>query len=233
MMLSIERGVVVFDGFKALDIDTFAVRDREVRVVIGPNGAGKTTLCDVISGKVRLTSGRCCFDGVDISEMREYQIARRGVGRKFQTPAVFGSLSARENLDLAGWREASTTGLQGEVDRVAQLVGLTSVIGIEARYLSHGQRQLLEIGMLLIARPKLLLIDEPAAGLNDSETAAMARLLIELAGHHTVIVIEHDMDFVRELHADVTVLHEGRVLAEGPMHVVQSDPRVAEVYLGR
>lgn len=230
-LLSIEQGVVVFDGFKALDIDMFAVRDREVRVVIGPNGAGKTTLCDVISGKVRLTSGRCFFDGTDISEMREYQIARRGVGRKFQTPAVFGSLSVRDNLDLAA--PGSATGVRQEIDGVARLVGLAKVIDIEARYLSHGQRQLLEIGMLLIARPKLLLIDEPAAGLTDSETAAMARLLIELAGHHTVIVIEHDMDFVRELGADVTVLHEGRVLAEGPMQTVQADPRVVEVYLGR
>jgi urea transport system ATP-binding protein len=228
MMLSIEHGVVVFDGFKALDIDGFAVRDREVRVVIGPNGAGKTTLCDVISGRVRLTSGRCWFDSVDISHMREYEIARRGVGRKFQTPAVFGSLSARDNLDLAAAKPS-----RDETDRVAHMVGLTAVIDTEARHLSHGQRQLLEIGMLLIARPKLLLIDEPAAGLTDSETAAMARLLIELAGHHTVIVIEHDMDFVRALHADITVLHEGRILAEGPMHVVQSDARVAEVYLGR
>jgi urea transport system ATP-binding protein len=230
-LLSIERGLVAFDGFKALDIDTFAVMDREVRVVIGPNGAGKTTLCDVISGKVRLSSGRCFFDGTDISDMKEYQIARRGVGRKFQTPAVFNSLSVRDNLDLAA--PGSAAGVRQEIERVTRLVGLAHLIDIEARYLSHGQRQLLEIGMLLIARPKLLLIDEPAAGLTDAETAAMARLLIELAGHHTVIVIEHDMDFVRQLGANVTVLHEGRVLAEGPMSAVQADPNVIEVYLGR
>lgn len=242
-LLQLERASVVFDGFKALDIDRFAVRDREVRVVIGPNGAGKTTLCDVISGKTRLTSGSCFFDGTDISAWKDFQIARRGVGRKFQTPTVFGSLTVRENLELAAaprggnavvrlLRRAGRE-VQQEIASAAAAVGVEPVLDVEARFLSHGQRQLLEIGTLLIARPKLLLIDEPAAGLSDSETVAMGRLLRQLAGHHTVIVIEHDMDFVRALDADVTVLNEGRILAEGPMHVVQSDPRVIEAYLGR
>jgi urea transport system ATP-binding protein len=241
-LILLENARVIFDGFVALDIDHFAVREREVRVVIGPNGAGKTTLCDVISGKTRLTSGRCCFDGMDITRAKDFEIAHRGVGRKFQTPAVFGSLTVRENLELAlplvggplrVLQRRPTPKLCEEVEQVAESLGLLAVSGVEAQYLSHGQRQLLEIGTLLLARPKLLLIDEPAAGLSDAETRAMARLLRQLAGRHTVIVIEHDMDFVRELDADVTVLNEGRVLAEGPMALVQSDPRVIDAYLGR
>jgi len=241
-LLRLEHVSVVFDGFKALDIDAFAVNDHDVRVVIGPNGAGKTTLCDVISGKTPATTGRCLFDGADITRLADYQIARRGVGRKFQTPTVFGSLTVSENLELAtsgpgkglmGLLRRPDDRLRVEIALVAASVGLESVLEVEARRLSHGQRQLLEIGTLLIARPKLLLIDEPAAGLTDGETAAMARLLRDLARDHTVIVIEHDMDFVRELNATVTVLHEGRILSEGPMHVVQQDPRVVDVYLGR
>jgi urea transport system ATP-binding protein len=231
-MIRLEHAVVSFDGFKALDVDAFSVREREMRVVIGPNGAGKTTLCDVISGKTRLTSGRCCVDGTDVAALQDYEIARRGVGRKFQTPSVFGSLTVAENLDLA--RPArSGSSAQPEIRRMAELTGLAPVIDTAARLLSHGQRQLLEIAMVLIAKPKLLLIDEPAAGLSDAEAGAMVRLLIDLAGQHTVIVIEHDMDFVRELRAGITVLHEGRVLAEGPMSAIQADPRVVDVYLGR
>jgi urea transport system ATP-binding protein len=241
-MLLVQNASVVFDGFKALDIDSFSVRQNEVRVVIGPNGAGKTTLCDVISGKTRLNSGRIYFDGTDISRLQDFEIARRGVGRKFQTPAVFGSLTVRQNLELAApasksvWRSLFGQAKAEEasrVDEVAESVGLERVINIEARYLSHGQRQALEIGTLLISGPKLLLIDEPAAGLSDEETAAMASLLRKLAGQHTLIVIEHDMDFVRQLEADITVLNEGKILAEGPMSVVQADPRVIEAYLGR
>lgn len=230
-MIQLERAVVSFDGFKALDVDMFAVRKREMRVVIGPNGAGKTTLCDVISGKTRLTSGRCVVDGVDVRGLKDYDIARRGVGRKFQTPSVFGSLTVYENLDLAGARVFADP--RPEIGRVSGLTGIDGLLDVEARLLSHGQRQLLEIAMLLIARPKVLLIDEPAAGLTDAEAAAMAKLLVDVSGQHTVIVIEHDMDFVRELGAPVTVLHEGKVLAEGPMAAVQLDPRVVEVYLGR
>lgn len=241
-ILLVENATVVFDGFKALDIERFAVGRNDVRVVIGPNGAGKTTLCDAISGKTRLRSGHIHFDGEDISRLKDFEIARRGVGRKFQTPSVFGSLTVRETLQLAG--ETSRTVLSSvfrgpspEADRmaleVAEAVELGDLTDIQVRFLSHGQRQALEIGTLLVSGRRLLLIDEPAAGLSDQETAAMSRLLRKLAGQHTVIVIEHDMDFVRQLDAEITVLNEGRILAEGPMSVVQSDPRVIEAYLGR
>lgn len=241
-ILVVENATVVFDGFKALDIDRFAVSRNEVRVVIGPNGAGKTTLCDAISGKTRLNSGRIHFDGADISRFPDYEIARRGVGRKFQTPAVFGSLTVRENLELAGSPSKGAMGslfrgpsaeTRKKAEEVISAVGLEDVVDVQAQYLSHGQRQSLEIGTLLVSVPKLLLIDEPAAGLSDEETAAMARLIRKLAGQHTVIVIEHDMDFVRSLEAVVTVLNEGKILAEGPMAAVQADPRVVEAYLGR
>jgi urea transport system ATP-binding protein len=189
-----------------------------------------------------LNSGRIHFDGAEISRYKDYEIARRGVGRKFQTPAVFGSLTVRENLELAG--SPSRSALNGmfrgpapaarqKAEEVVVALSLEDVIDIQAQYLSHGQRQALEIGTLLVSSPKLLLIDEPAAGLSDEETATMARLIRKLAGQHTVIVIEHDMDFVRSLEATVTVLNEGKILAEGPMSTVQADPRVVEAYLGR
>jgi urea transport system ATP-binding protein len=241
-MIRVVNATVVFDGFKALDIDSFAVRRNEVRVVIGPNGAGKTTLCDAISGKTRLNSGRIYLDGDDITKLKDYEIARRGVGRKFQTPAVFGSLTVRENLELAGAASkhvlrtlfpSDGAAMRERIEEVASSLGLRRVIDAQAQYLSHGQRQALEIGTLLVADPKLLLIDEPAAGLTDEETSVMAALLKKLAGEHTLIVIEHDMDFVRELEAEITVLNEGKILAEGPMSVVQADPRVIEAYLGR
>ena len=241
-MLRVEDATVVFDGFKALDIDRFAVRRNEVRVVIGPNGAGKTTLCDVISGKTRLKSGKVYFNGADISRLQDFEIARRGVGRKFQTPAVFGSLTVQENLELAApisrsvlhalYRKTADAD-RDKIREVVAAVGLESVIDVQAQYLSHGQRQALEIGTLLVSTPKLLLIDEPAAGLSDDETASMATLIRKLATGHTVIVIEHDMGFVRQLEADITVLNEGKILAEGPMAAVQADPRVIEAYLGR
>jgi urea transport system ATP-binding protein len=241
-MLRVEDATVVFDGFKALDIDRFAVRRNEVRVVIGPNGAGKTTLCDVISGKTRLKSGRLFFNGLDISRLKDFEIARLGVGRKFQTPQVFGSLTVGENLELAApiskhvlpsLLRKTSPGDRNRIREVTTAVGLDRVIDVQAQYLSHGQRQALEIGTLLVSSPKLLLIDEPAAGLSDEETGTMAKLIRKLAEGHTVIVIEHDMDFVRQLEADITVLNEGKILAEGPMSVLQTDPRVIEAYLGR
>ena len=241
-MLRVEDATVVFDGFKALDIDRFSVRRNEIRVVIGPNGAGKTTLCDVISGKTRLKSGKIYFNGADISRLQDFEIARRGVGRKFQTPAVFGSLTVQENLELAApisksvlhalYRKTADAD-RDKIREVVAAVGLESVIDAQAQYLSHGQRQALEIGTLLVSNPKLLLIDEPAAGLSDEETGSMATLIKKLAKGHTVIVIEHDMGFVRQLEADITVLNEGKILAEGPMAAVQADPRVIEAYLGR
>lgn len=241
-MIHVQDATVVFDGFKALDIDSFSVRRNEVRVVIGPNGAGKTTLCDVISGKTPLTTGRVFFDGKEVTRARDFEIARLGVGRKFQTPAVFGSLTVKENLALAAPLSRSvmntlfgrpTPGDNNRIEAIAASLGLDALLDVEAEFLSHGQRQGLEIGTLLVSKPKLLLIDEPAAGLTDQETSTMASLIRRLSGQHTVIVIEHDMDFVRELDAQVTVLNEGRILAEGPMPVVQADERVIEAYLGR
>jgi urea transport system ATP-binding protein len=222
----IEDAIVTFDGFTALDIDRFSVAEKDMRVVIGPNGAGKTTLCDVISGQTRLDRGRVLLGGKDVTRLEDVEIARRGVGRKFQTASVFGSLTVQENLALAARRG-------GNVRAVAGRLGIGDMIQVEARQLGHGQRQALEIGMLVAADATLMLVDEPAAGLSDAETMAMAALLRQLAVDHTLIVIEHDMDFVRELGARITVLNEGRILAEGSMADIQSDPRVVEAYLGR
>ena len=234
--------VVSFDGFRALDISDFAVHFNDLRVVIGPNGAGKTTLCDVISGKTRARSGKVYFHRADVTYEPEVEIARRGVGRKFQTPTVFDSLSVYENMELAlpgrhgVWRNVFARRNSAESDRIVSLlrrVHLADDLHTEARYLSHGQRQWLEISMLIVAEPKLLLVDEPAAGLTDRETELTAELLLELRGQHTIIVIEHDMDFVRRLGARVTVLNEGKILAEGSVQEVQSNPDVIEAYLGR
>ena len=233
---------VVFDGFKALDIGTFKVHFNDLRVVIGPNGAGKTTLCDVISGKTRVTTGRVYFAREEITKMPDVEIAALGVGRKFQTPTVFDSLTVYENMELAlpGRRGVfrNLWGRESSADRdriytILKRVHLESAVHTQAKYLSHGQRQWLEISMLIVQSPKLLLIDEPAAGLTDEETGLTAELLLELKGQHTIIVIEHDMDFVRRLDSTVTVLNEGKILAEGAMDEVQADPQVIEAYLGR
>ena len=234
--------VVDFDGFKALQINEFTVHFNELRVVIGPNGAGKTTLCDVISGKTRVTQGRVHFNLRETTHLSEVEIASLGVGRKFQTPTVFDSITVYENMELAlpgrrgVWRNLFARRTPAERDRILSLlqrVHLADDLHTEARFLSHGQRQWLEISMLIVAEPKLLLIDEPAAGLTDRETELTAELLLELRGQHTIIVIEHDMDFVRRLNAQVTVLNEGKVLAEGSMQEVQAHPDVIEAYLGR
>ncbi len=234
--------VVNFDGFKALNVNEFGVSPQELRVVIGPNGAGKTTLCDVISGKTRVTSGNIYFGGEEITRSTEVKIARLGVGRKFQTPTIFESLSVYENMELAlpgrrvVWKNFIGKEAPEEKDRILALmdrVHLAENLNTPAKFLSHGQRQWLEISMLIIADPKLLLIDEPAAGLTDKETELTAELLLELKGRHTIICIEHDMDFVRRLNSRVTVLCEGQVLADGPMDVVQANPEVIEAYLGR
>ena len=233
---------VVFDGFKALDIKSFGVHHNELRVVIGPNGAGKTTLCDVISGKTRVTDGRVFFNREEVTHALDVDIAAMGVGRKFQTPTVFDSLTVYENMQLArpGRRSVwanlfarETPNQRDQVMSVLERVKLDGAIDVPAKYLSHGQRQWLEISMLILQRPKLLLVDEPAAGLTDRETHLTAELLLELKGHHTIIVIEHDMDFVRKLNSRVTVLNEGKVLADGAMDEVQANPDVIEAYLGR
>ncbi len=241
-LVYIKDVTVSFDGFKALNIKQFGVMPNELRVVIGPNGAGKTTMCDVISGKTRVTSGKVYFDGHDITHVADVEIARRGVGRKFQTPTVFDSLTVYENMELAlpgrrnVWR--NLFGTESEEQRESILAILDRVHLIQdaqtpAKYLSHGQRQWLEISMLIVADPKLLLVDEPAAGLTDKETELTAELLLELKGHHTIIVIEHDMDFVRRISNKITVLNEGQVLAEGTMDEVTVNPDVVEAYLGR
>jgi urea transport system ATP-binding protein len=234
--------VVSFDGFRALNIGEFFVETNELRVVIGPNGAGKTTLCDVISGKTRVTSGRVYFDGIETTHMLDAEIARRGIGRKFQTPTIFDSLSVYDNMILAlpGRRNVWTNifGKESNEQRDAILsvldrVHLLDEVATPAKYLSHGQRQWLEISMLIVAEPKLLLVDEPAAGLTDKETGRTAELLLELKGNHTIIVIEHDMDFVRRLASRITVLDNGQLLAQGSMDEVQANPQVIEAYLGR
>jgi len=233
---------VVFDGFKALDIRSFGVYHNDLRVVIGPNGAGKTTLCDVISGKTRVTTGRVFVKREEVTHMPDVDIAALGVGRKFQTPTVFDSLTVYENMQLAqpGHRgvfanlfDRQTPAERDEIFSILKRVRLEGVRDTPARFLSHGQRQWLEISMLILQKPKLLLVDEPAAGLTDSETELTANLLLELKGQHTIICIEHDMDFVRKLNSKITVLNEGRILAEGTMDQVQSNPEVIDAYLGR
>jgi urea transport system ATP-binding protein len=241
-MVALKDVVVSFDGFKALNISAFSVECNELRVVIGPNGAGKTTLCDVISGKTRVTSGKVAVDGIDVTHLRDVEIARIGVGRKFQTPTVFDSLTVYENMELAlpgrrnVWKNligSETSKQRMSILSILQRVHLLPDVNTPAKYLSHGQRQWLEISMLIVADPKLLLVDEPAAGLTDKETELTAELLLELKGHHTLIVIEHDMDFVRKIGTRITVLDNGQLLAEGSMDEVQKHPAVIEAYLGR
>jgi urea transport system ATP-binding protein len=234
---------VSFDGFKALNSLSLIVESGELRTIIGPNGAGKTTMMDVVTGKTRPDAGTVLFKGKhDLTRLDEARIANLGIGRKFQKPTVFDSLTVFENLELAlkadrGPFAALRFKLKGEqrarIDEVLDLVGLTERAGDLAGILSHGQRQWLEIGMLLMQDPELLLIDEPVAGMTDQETEQTAELLRRIAGHRSVIVVEHDMEFVRALATKVTVLHEGTVLAEGPMDQVQANERVIEVYLGR
>ena len=241
-ILAVEELMVSFDGFKALDIAYFELEEKELRVVIGPNGAGKTTFMDVLCGKTKPQQGSAMMDGKDLVNLNEQQIVELGVGRKFQTPSVFGSLSVFDNLLLAlktdrkVWRSLFyrlSPQAKSRIEEVAETVGLKDALPMQAAYLSHGQKQWLEIGMLILQDPKLLLIDEPAAGMTDEETAKTGRLLLELADRHSIIVIEHDMEFVKQLARKVTVLCEGKILTEGPIEKVQEDPQVIERYLGR
>ncbi len=242
IILYVERVTVSFGGFKALDDHTLYLDEGELRCIIGPNGAGKTTLMDVITGKIRPDSGQLFFGNtIDLTRLSESEIAQAGIGRKFQRPAVFPGHTVFENLELSlraprsVWKTlfAELTATQrGRIEEVLETVGLQERRHLLAGRLSHGEKQWLEIGMLLVQEPKLLLIDEPVAGMSHRETERTAKLLHDLASRHTVVVVDHDMEFVRSLGRKVTVLHEGRVLAEGDMASVQQDPRVVEVYLG-
>lgn len=240
-IIRVENVTVSFDGFKAIDNLNFSMSSDELRVVIGPNGAGKTTLCDVITGKVQPTSGKVFFKGKDITSIPEYKIARMGIGRKFQTPRVFLNLSVFENVELSYNRDKDvlktlfSTRSKADRDRIYEVLdicGLKAVAELPAGTLSHGQKQWLEIGMMVAQDPDLLLLDECVAGMTDKETEATGELIEVLAEEHAILVIEHDMVFVRQIARNVTVLHQGQLLCEGTFDEVQSDPRVIEVYLG-
>jgi urea transport system ATP-binding protein len=242
-LLYLDGVSVSFDGFKALNELSMALEAGEMRAVIGPNGAGKTTMMDVVTGKTKPDSGRVVFgENTDLTRLDESAIARLGIGRKFQRPTVFEPLSVRDNvlLALSGDRSPrftlwarETSDERTRIDEILATIRLTGERDCRAADLSHGQKQWLEIGMLLAQEPKLLLVDEPVAGMTDAETAATAELLSEINRTRSVVVVEHDMAFVRALGVKVTVLHEGSVLAEGSIDHVQNEPRVIEVYLGR
>jgi len=242
-LLYLDGVSVSFDGFKALNNLSLYIVAGELRAIIGPNGAGKTTMMDVITGKTRPDTGDVFFNGgTDLTKLDEAQIANLGIGRKFQKPTVFESHTVYDNLELAlaGNRNAFASlffRLTGEqksrIDQVLETVSLTADRYRLAGDLSHGQKQWLEIGMLLMQDPELLLVDEPAAGMTDAETEQTAELLKEIVKSHSVVVVEHDMTFIRALDTHVTVLHEGSVLAEGTLDTVQSNEKVIEVYLGR
>jgi urea transport system ATP-binding protein len=242
-ILTLEDVNKTFDGFKAISNLTFYMDAGELRVIIGPNGAGKSTMMDIITGRTRPDKGKVEFEkSTDLTKLNEYQINRLGIGRKFQTPSVYIDHSVFENiwLSLEGSRGVFATLFAritpAQRERIAEIlktVGLLERASAKAGSLSHGQKQWLEIGMLLAQNPKLLLVDEPAAGMTDEETARTGELLMSLAGKHSVIVIEHDMTFVRQIARKVTVLHQGTVLCEGTVDEVQNNERVIEVYLGR
>jgi urea transport system ATP-binding protein len=241
LILQVDGLTVSFDGFKAVDGLNFYVEQDELRCVIGPNGAGKTTLLDMICGKTKPTSGTVKFKNLELTEMIEYQITRAGVGRKFQNPSVYEDLTVEENLEISWPRQRNVFGslffrrdsaLAGKIESVASQIFLRDQLRTKAGLLSHGQKQWLEIGLLLMQDPELLLLDEPVAGMSAREREQTAELLNGITMGRSTVVIEHDMAFVRMIAHKVTVLHQGRMLAEGSMEQVQSDPRVIETYLG-
>jgi urea transport system ATP-binding protein len=243
-IIYLEDVTVDYDGFKALSHLNFYMDRRELRVVIGPNGAGKTTLLDVISGRTKPQHGRVIFGHhTDLLPLRENEIAALGVGRKFQTPAVFVNLTVRENVELSLRRPSkgvfATLFDRGDPDERRRVEEALETVGLAGRAdgiagaLSHGEKQWLEIGMVMAQDPELLLVDEPVAGMTDEETARTGELLLGIAADRSVLVIEHDMEFVRQIGSKVTVLHQGTVLCEGPVAQVQADARVLEVYLGK
>jgi urea transport system ATP-binding protein len=240
-LLSVEGLTVSFDGFKAVDGLSFYLEEGEIRVIIGPNGAGKTTVLDLICGRTRATAGSIKFRGRELTGMREDDIVHAGVGRKFQTPSIYEDLTVFENLELSYPKGHSVFGalffnrdqkVIARVKEVADMIFLADELDKRAEFLSHGQKQWLEIGMLLIQDPELLMLDEPVAGMSVSERERTAELLKRIVEGRSVLVIEHDMKFVENIADRVTVLHQGKVLSEGSMQHVQSDPEVIEVYLG-
>ena len=240
--LSVEGLTVSFDGFKAVDDFSFYVEENEIRVIIGPNGAGKTTVLDLISGKTKATAGRINFHGKELTRMKEHQIVRAGVGRKFQNPSIYEDLSVFENLEISFPRGYSVFGalafkrdaaVAAAVAETAATVFLDQELDKTAGLLSHGQKQWLEIGMLLIQNPDLLMLDEPVAGMSVAERKQTAELLKRITRDRSVLVIEHDMQFVEDIAHRVTVMHQGKTLSEGSMRRVKNDPEVIAVYLGR
>ena len=240
-LLALEKVSVSFDGFKAVNELNLYIDKGELRVIIGPNGAGKTTVLDLICGRTRVSEGSIKFKDEEITALKEYEIVRRGIGRKFQTPSIYEDLSVFENLEISFPRGRNVGGalfwkrseeIVERVHEIARMIYLADFLDRAAETLSHGQKQWLEIGMLLIQDPELLMLDEPVAGMSVSERLKTAELLNEIIKNRSVIVIEHDMKFVESIAHRVTVLHQGKVLAEGDMETVQADPKVKEVYLG-
>jgi urea transport system ATP-binding protein len=239
--LAVEDLSVSFDGFKAIDALTLYIDKNELRVIIGPNGAGKTTLLDLICGRTPSTSGTIKFNNEDLTKLPEHTRVRRGIGRKFQTPSIYENLSVFQNLEVSFPEGRSVFGalmfkrsekVQERVEAIAQEIGLEKCLDTEAGLLSHGQKQWLEIGMLLMQEPELLMLDEPIAGMSARERDITAQLLKRICTNRCVIVIEHDMEFVKQIAHKVTVMHQGKILAEGSMDKVQNDPKVIDVYLG-
>ena len=240
-VLYIEDLTVSFDGFKAIDSLNLYIDRNELRVIIGPNGAGKTTLLDLICGKTRASHGSIRFKDEELTKKPEHQIVRAGVGRKFQTPSIYENLTVFQNLEVSFPRGRSVLGalrfrcgdeVKARVQVVAEEIGLQDKLDMEAGLLSHGQKQWLEIGMLLMQEPELLMLDEPIAGMSAKERELTAELLKRICKNRSMIVIEHDMAFVAEIASKVTVMHQGKILAEGTMDQVQNDPKVIDVYLG-
>ena len=240
-VLAVEDLTVSFDGFKAVDNLTMYIDKNELRVLVGPNGAGKTTVLDLICGKTKSTAGSIKFNNTELTKLSEHEIVRSGVGRKFQNPSIYENLTVYQNLEVSYPKGRGVFGsltfkrtqeVEDRVRKVAADIMLTEFLDMESALLSHGQKQWLEIGMLLMQEPELLMLDEPVAGMSAKERDQTAELLNRICQNRSVIVIEHDMEFVKKIAHKVTVLHQGKILAEGPMEKVQADEKVIEVYLG-
>jgi urea transport system ATP-binding protein len=240
-LLAVSGLTVSFDGFKAVNDLSFYIDQDEIRVIIGPNGAGKTTVLDLICGRTKATEGSIKFKGRELTDLKEHQIVQSGVGRKFQNPSIYDDLTVFENLEISFPRGRSVWGalafkrdaeVKDRVEEIAEMICLNDLLGERAEYLSHGQKQWLEIGMLLIQDPELLMLDEPVAGMSVPERRKTAELLNTIIKGRSVLVIEHDMKFVEDIAHKVTVLHQGKVLAEGSMESVKANPKGVEVYLG-